>query len=132
MLYANGTANITLTDLDFALSHSAAYAVNLPAIVGADTAYVGFGGGTGGYASTQTVSSFQFVSYPTLTATAGSAGTVVLSWPASIGGYALLQKGSLTTGTWGPSPAVVNLVGGQYQAVVPASGGTEFYRLLLQ
>ena len=52
----NGT-NLTLTITDATVNASATvvYAVNIPAVVGANTAYVGFTGGTGGNASTQNI-----------------------------------------------------------------------------
>jgi hypothetical protein len=37
----------------------------------------------------------------------------------------------VASGAWTPSPAVVNIVGGQYQAVVSTSVA-EFYRLVLE
>jgi hypothetical protein len=43
--------------------------VNLPTLLGSNTAYIGFGGGTGGAASTQTVSNVQFKSTVTTPAT---------------------------------------------------------------
>ena len=52
----NGT-NLTLTITDATVNASATvvYAVNIPAVVGANTAYVGFTGGTGGNTSTQNI-----------------------------------------------------------------------------
>ena len=131
--YDGVRAQLTLTDSVAATTFTTNYTVgSLAAILGADTAYVGFTGADGGTASTQTVSNFTFVPFPMLSAQLTSANTVLLSWPASIGGYALLQKGNVASGSWTASPAVVNLVGGQYQAVLPPSDGSEFYRLVLE
>ncbi len=45
-------------------SFSKSYAVDLPSVLGSSTAYVGFTGGDGGFASTQNISSFKFTPAP--------------------------------------------------------------------
>jgi hypothetical protein len=130
--YANGTAQVSLTDVEFALTYTTTLAINFPAVVGADTAYVGFTGATGGVTSTQTVTDFAFTSYPILAAKFTAPDTVVVSWPASIGGFKLQGKPSLTAGSWADIAAPVNVVGGQNQVVVSPATGIEFYRLVLQ
>ena len=63
MTYRDNVLNTTFLD---AVTKASAYlsqtGVNLPSIVGGNTAYVGFGGGTGGATSTQTVKNFSFQS----------------------------------------------------------------------
>ncbi len=129
--YQGGVASLTLTDAVAAVSFQTNLLVNLPAIVGADTAYVGLTGASGGIASHQTVSNFRFVPLPTLSAHY-TAGTVVLSWPAAIGGYAVLEKASLSTGTWSPAAAPITQSGGVNQAVIASPTGAQFYRLTLE
>jgi hypothetical protein len=59
--YGNGpTLTETLHDTVTGATSFKAYAANIPAAVGGSTALVGFTGGTGGVASTQTVSNFTF------------------------------------------------------------------------
>ena len=130
--YTGGVLSVTMNDAAFHTSFTTNVAVNLPAIVGGNSAYVGLTGADGGTVSTQTITNFFFVPLPVLSAQATGTNTILLSWPASVGGYTMLQKANVTSGTWAASPAVVNLVGGSYQAVVPPTGGPEFYRLVLQ
>jgi len=133
VLYVNGQVYLTFYDETTLGSYSAVLSVgSIPALLGADTAYVGVTGADGGTVSTQHISNFEYIPLPALSAQLTSTNTVLLSWPSSIGGYTLLQKGNLTSGSWVASPAVVNDVGGLYQAVVPASDGAEFYQLVLQ
>jgi hypothetical protein len=59
--YGNGpTLTETLRDTVTGATSFKAYSANIPAAVGGSTAIVGFTGGTGGVASTQTVSNFSF------------------------------------------------------------------------
>jgi hypothetical protein len=59
--YGNGpTLTETLRDTVTGATSFKAYSANIPAAVGSSTALVGFTGGTGGVASTQTVSNFSF------------------------------------------------------------------------
>jgi hypothetical protein len=52
----NGTdLTMTITDTVTKGTYTASYPINIPAIVGAKTAYVGFTGGTGGLSSTQAI-----------------------------------------------------------------------------
>jgi hypothetical protein len=59
--YGNGpTLTETLRDTVTGATSFKAYAANIPAAVGGSTALVGFTGGTGGVASTQTLTNFSF------------------------------------------------------------------------
>jgi hypothetical protein len=61
LLAYNGTnLTITITDTVTKGTYTASYPVNIPAIVGANTAYVGFTGGTGGESSTQAINAWAF------------------------------------------------------------------------
>ena len=132
VLYADGQLSLTFYDETTLSSYSTVLSVgSIPALLGADTAYVGFTGADGGTVSSQRVSNFDYIPLPMLSAQLTSPTTVLLSWPSSIGGYALWQRASVASGAWTPSPAVVNIVGGQYQAVVSTSVA-EFYRLVLE
>jgi hypothetical protein len=53
--YDGTTLALTLTDTVTGASYSASTAINIPATVGANTAYVGFTGGTGGLSAVQTI-----------------------------------------------------------------------------
>jgi hypothetical protein len=132
--YAGGMMTVTLNDTN----QSTTYTTNMNAgslatIVGSDTAYIGFTGGTGGSDANQAVSNFQFIPIPTLSAQTTGPNTLLVSWPASIGGYALQSNSDLTaSGGWQPVNAPVNQVGGQNQVGITTSTGNTFYRLVLQ
>jgi hypothetical protein len=130
VVYDGSNLSVVLTDAVAHTTFTTNIIADLPAIVGANTAYVGITGADGGTVSTQTVSDFSFIPLPRLSAQLASPTTVLLSWPASIGGYALLQRASVDSGTWAACPAVVNKVGEDYQAVVSTSSA-QFYRLVL-
>jgi hypothetical protein len=101
--------------------------------VGADTAFIGFTAGTGGDESTQTITNFRF-SYttpPELSVTRNGA-TEVISWPATVASFFVLQQSPSLAGPWSavtsPAPVVVN---GMNQVSVTPSGAAQFYRLEL-
>jgi hypothetical protein len=58
--YAAGSLTETLTDSVTKGTWSNSYSVDIPTIVGSDTAFVGFTGGTGDYSSTQKISDFAY------------------------------------------------------------------------
>ena len=61
----NGTdLNLTLTDEITLASWSQSFAVNIPATVGGNTAYVGFTGGTGGLTSSQKLTAWTYLAGP--------------------------------------------------------------------
>jgi hypothetical protein len=59
--YDGTTLVLTLTDIVTGASFTGSQAINIPATVGAGTAYVGFTGGTGGLTSVQQVLNWTFV-----------------------------------------------------------------------
>jgi len=130
MVYMGGQMEVTLTDSIDATTFTLTVPVNLPAFAGGQTAHVGFTGATGGTASTQTIQNFQYIPLPTVAAGKGGVGEVVVSWPASIGGYVLQSRDNLTSGTWANVAAPVTQVNGLNEVTVSATG-TQFYRLVL-
>jgi len=56
----------------------------------------------------------------------------VLSWPQTGTSYVLEISDSLNPANWSPSAASIVPVGATYQATVPKSGGSQFFRLLAQ
>jgi hypothetical protein len=78
LTYNGSTLTETLTDLVNHATYSASYSVNFAQILDSDIAYVGFSGGTGTFASTQTVSNFTFtVAGGTVSSPAGVAGSAI-------------------------------------------------------
>jgi hypothetical protein len=65
---------------------------------------------------------------PTLHVTS-SGGNVVLTWPLASAGFTLQSRSSLSTGAWAPVPLGPQIVGANWQVIVPSSGSMQFYRL---
>ncbi|MGZ4961893.1 MAG: hypothetical protein ACXWC8_04990, partial [Limisphaerales bacterium] len=131
VFYANGTLQLTLQDTITTGSFSTNLTIDLPAALGAETAYVGFTGGDGSVTSTQQISNFAFLPYPTLSAQINGNGKIVLAWPASIGGYNLQTKSDLSAGTWQNSGAPITTTNGQNQVQITPVGAANFYQLNL-
>ena len=127
--YANGNLQLTLQDSTAGTSFTTNLVIDLPSVLGADTAYVGFTGGSGATVATQQVSNFAYIPYPTLSAQLN--GNLLLSWPASIGGYNLQARSSLSSGSWLDSGAPVNVVNGQNQVQITPTGSANFFQLNL-
>jgi hypothetical protein len=64
-----------------------------------------------------------------LSAQAGAAHTVVLSWPGTAAGYSL-QSNATLNGAWNDSGLTPVLRGGQYVATNTIAGQTKFFRLV--
>ena len=67
--YDGTTLTMTLTDAVITKTYTTSWLVNIPAVVGANTAYVGFTGGTGGSSASQKIETWTFVSTPPVVAT---------------------------------------------------------------
>jgi len=99
--------------------------INLPAMLGANTAYVGLTGADGSLTSDQSVSNFYFEPVVGLSSQLTSTNTVLISWEKN-SGFVLESTSDLTSGVWQTVPAG-NVAG---QAVIPLPGaGGQFYRL---
>ncbi len=131
LIYANGHVSLMLTDAVAQTSFTMSTNINLPAVVGGSTAYIGFTGGAGGTTSTQTVSNFAFVNLFELTAQV-SGNNIVVVWPTGNGAYQLQQKNVLGTGGWSSVAQPVTVVGGMNQMSIPISSTQYYYRLQLQ
>jgi hypothetical protein len=59
-----------------------------------------------------------------------SGGNLTLSWPLASAGFTLMSRTNLTAGAWlqvtSPAP---QMVGGQWQVVLPAAGDAQYYQL---
>jgi hypothetical protein len=66
---------------------------------------------------------------PTLHVSNAGGGSVLLTWPLASAGFTLQSRSSLTSGSWAPVPLGPQIVGGNWQVTVPASGSGQFYRL---
>ena len=127
--YDGTTVSLTMTDTVAHVSFSTNYVVNLPILLGTNTAYVGITGADGGVASTQLISNFYFAPMPAISFTGVSPGVLQLSWPASAGGLVLQSTPNLLTGSWTTVPNPVTLINGQNQVQNLPLIGSQFYRL---
>lgn len=60
MTYVGTTLTMTITDVPTAKTFTTSWTVNIPSVVGGNTAYVGFTGGTGGQTAIQEILSWNF------------------------------------------------------------------------
>ncbi|MGO8926101.1 MAG: LamG-like jellyroll fold domain-containing protein [Limisphaerales bacterium] len=129
-----GTAYVLLTDTTTSASFSTTLNVgSLRDAIGADTAYIGFTGATGGDEASQMVSNFRFSYTTAATLSAAKNGTnLVVSWPVSVATFFKLQQSSAVTGPYTNVVTQPVVSGLQNQVTVPATGAGQFYRLNLQ
>lgn len=81
LVYDGTNLTMTLTDTVTNATVTEVFPVNIPSVVGGNTAYVGFTGGTGGLAATQNVLSWTFTSSQAATS---SSSTLLFTAPATI------------------------------------------------
>ena len=61
--------------------------------------------------------------------TAAAGGNLILSWPVASAGYTVMTRTNLVSGIWLPAVVTPQIVGGQWQAVLSATGNAQFYQL---
>ena len=123
LVYNGTTLTLNLTDTVTNKTFSQAFTVNVPSTVGANTAYVGFTGGTGGSTAIQNIKTWTFTSGTTQTA----ADPVFSPLP---GTFASAQNVSLSSAT--PSATIYYTVDGStpthssavYSAPIVVSGAS--------
>jgi hypothetical protein len=84
MVYDGTKLTLTLTDTVTSASVVEIFPVNIPAVLGGTTAYVGFTGGTGGLAATQNVLTWSYTNGGAASANVSSPSLTVLANPASL------------------------------------------------
>jgi len=66
---------------------------------------------------------------PVVSPAAGGA-SLTLSWPVAAAGYTVWSRTNLVSGSWAAvASPVPQIVGGQWQVVLPLTGGAQYYRL---
>jgi len=106
--YDGATLQETITDTATQATFSQSYAIDIPAIVGANGAYVGFTAGTGGATAVQDILSWTYTPLPAppatptnLTVTPASGTELDLSWSEAAGSsvdhFTILRKGPTDT-----------------------------------
>jgi Legume lectin domain len=133
MAYDGTTIKVSITDTATGGVASQSYAVNIPAIVGGNTAFVGFTGATGGLTATQDILSWTYTPglsgppAPTnVTATAGNMH-VSVSWTASPGAtsYNIYKSTASNTETLFQQA----ITGTSFADTAVTSGTTYFYKV---
>jgi len=131
LVYDGTRLQIALTDETTLATYNTSLVVgDLTIPVGGNTAFVGITAGTGAVSSQQTVSNFSYFPMTRLLAETTTTNTVLLSWPASVGGYVLQSSPVIDSPTWTDVTAPVSPAGGQYQVIISPDAG-QFYRLVL-
>jgi len=132
--YINGVASVLLQDANTDEEFSASIPVNIPTVVGSNTAYVGFTGSDGGSVSTQQISNYQFIDLLSV-AVQQSGNNLVLTWPGLdvSGAYQLESNSNLScTNCWQAVTNAASIVNNQNQVTVPVPAHPTYYRLQLQ
>ncbi len=128
LTYAGGVVAATFKDTVTAATFTTNITVDIPAIVGSGTAYVGFTGGDGGTVSTQVISNFTMTPPPVTLKVRKVGDSLLLSWPAGAGAC-LQSTPTLTSPVWTDSTDPFQVVGNEAQVTITPLIGTKFYRL---
>ena len=132
LYYSQGVLNVWLTQATNKFSTK--FVTDLPAAVGAETAYMGFTGACGGDNAIQTISnlSFSYSTQPILSVAHETGGSVIVSWPISVAGQFVLQQATSLNSVWTTvvtPPQNVNL---ENQVTLTPGATPLFFRLSLQ
>jgi hypothetical protein len=129
--YALGRLSLLFTDAVASTSFSTnLYVGDLTALLGTNSAYVGFTGAYGGSTAIQTISNFTFLSIPLAGIQLLNGSDAVIYWPGAAAGYVVQQNPSLTTTNWANVTNAQILTNGLNQVTVPATASNMFYRLI--
>jgi len=128
--YGLNALSVKLTDTVSNTSFSTNITLNLPAVLGKGTAYVGFSGATGGVNAQQQISKVTFVNLPFITAQR-TGNNLVLSWPVGPTDLSLQFCTDLGLQDWQYEPATPSTVNGIKSVTVSLSGPAKYYRLTM-
>jgi hypothetical protein len=125
--YAQGLLTVKLNDPVAGTSYTTNLVIDIPTAVGGTAAYIGFSGATGGLASTQVVSNFQFTSLPII-AMQEANNKMLFSWPA-IGGCVLQSNNDISTTNWVTVSGPLTVTNATFQLKTAQQATNTFYRL---
>jgi hypothetical protein len=133
LTYNGTTLAMTIEDIVTGAAYSTSWAVNIPSIVGGNSAYVGFTGGTGGNSSSQKILTWTYsagvvpLAAPTFSPSAGTytSGQTVTIADASAGAaiFYSLNGSTPTTSSLPYTGPIVLANSATIQAIASASGG---------
>jgi hypothetical protein len=130
LTYLNGVLRLSLSDASAHTSFTTNLSLNIPALVGGNTAFVGFTGGDGSVPSQQFVSDLDYLGLVGLAIAPAPGQDVTLNWPAAAGGYVLQQSAAVKPTSWTNVAASPVAAGQVNQVTLPASAARAFYRLI--
>jgi hypothetical protein len=130
LTYLNGVLRLSLSDASAHTSFTTNLSLNIPALVGGNTAFVGFTGGDGSVPSQQFVSDLDYLGLVGLAIAPAPGQDVTLNWPAAAGGYVLQQSAAVKPTSWTNVAASPVAAGQVNQVTLPASASRGFYRLI--
>jgi hypothetical protein len=132
MTYDGTTLGVTIRDTVTNASATQSYAVNITAIVGSNSAFVGFTGGTGGLTADQSILTWTYsagLAAPTsLSATAGN-NQISLTWSTALGATSYNVYRSTTAGGEGSTPLVTGVTATTFTDTGLAAGTTYYYQV---
>ena len=135
MSYDGTTLTVTITDTVTLATATQNYTVNIPAIVGTNTAYVGFTGGTGEYSAVQKIQNWIFTPAPSvptnLLVTGSTAAQVSLSWTNTDPNAAnvVIERRTGLAGTYVQVGATTTAAANTFVDTTVAAGTTYYYRV---
>jgi fibronectin type 3 domain-containing protein len=137
MSYDGTTLSVTITDTSTKASASQSYTVNIPNVIGANTGYVGFTGGTGGATAVQNILTWAYSPTATTVPAAPSAltGTVVsgseidISWTNNATNATSVLIDRSTDGVNFTQIASVSATANTYHDTTLSPGNTYYYEV---
>ena len=96
MTYNGAILAMSITDVTTGAVYNTSWSINIPQVIGSNTAYVGFSGGTGGLTATQNIQTWSFLS-----GTQQQATSTAPSFSPASGSYTAAQSVTLSTPTPG-------------------------------
>ena len=135
--YANGLLTQTILDTTTLATFTRNYAVSIPTVVGANTAYVGFTGATGGLTATQDITNWTYtptaqsgLPAPTGVTPTVSPTSISLAWNAVTGATSYNVFRSLLPGGEGATPYATGLATPAYTDTAVIGGTTYYYQVV--
>ena len=136
LTYDGTTLRVTITDTVTGAAASQSYLVNIPAVVGGNTAYVGFTAGTGDNTASQTIQSWTYSptslippAAPATLAAAGGTNQVTLNWAPSAGATTYNIYRATSPGAEGAIPYATGVTSTSFIDPSAASGTTYYYQV---
>jgi hypothetical protein len=135
MTYDGTTLRVTIADQSTNAHATQSYVLNIPSILGAATAFVGFTGATGGGTAIQDILSWSFVpagaepTVPINLSATGGVGQVSLNWQPAVGATSYNLYRSIMPGAEGNTPFRTGLTSTSFVDSGLTNGTTYYYEV---